>query len=352
MENPAYQKCEKTLTIGVMVTMKWKGFLLVIGFFLLAGCSTIEPRIDPTPTNSVASQATATTRTVTVTITALSPTDTETPSPEPTATDTAVPTLTDTPEPTVEAAASSAGDSAIVADHTVLNQFEQIPDEFIEAAASMRLLFRGSSIAHNINMGLDCLEGNFNGRRPNYCSDFTNVKYDRANWVFPVRGNPGWIQKVDDFIELVNQNAEQYEVFIFLVDYADGIDNATYPKISDPDNFQTRFVEPLEALEEQHPDKIIVWTTMSMARTGFDNATQFNRMLREYAAQNGKILFDLGDIESHSPEGEAQFDEQGREVLYAGYTDEARAGHLNEAGRERIARALWWFMARISGWEG
>ena len=167
-----------------------------------------------------------------------------------------------------------------------------------------------------------------------------------------MRGNPGWIDKVNDFVDLVNQNADQYDVFMFLVDYADGIDNASYPKISDPDNFQTLFVDKIEALQAEHPDKLIIWTTMSMARTGFDNETSFNQMLRAYAAEHNKILFDLADIESHSPDGQPQTDGQGREILYSGYTNEAQSGHLNEVGQERVARSLWWFMARLAGWEG
>lgn len=241
---------------------------------------------------------------------------------------------------------------ALTADHSAPGQFDQIPDEYIQKAAELRLMFRGSSIAHNIDMGLDCLEGNFSDRRPNYCSDFFSLKYDRSNWEFLIRGNPGWIQKVDDFVQLVDQNADSYDVFIFLVDYADGIDESTYPKISDSENFQTRFVDKLEALQARHPDKIIVWTTMSMARTGFENGTAFNQMLRAYAAEHNKTLFDLADIESHSPQGEAELDAQNREVLFSGYTDESRAGHLNEIGRERVSRSLWWFMARLAGWEG
>jgi hypothetical protein len=270
----------------------------------------------------------------------------------PTETPTSISMPTNTQAAATNAPATSELGLSVTADHTAPDQFEQIPDEYIQKAAGLRLMFRGSSIAHNINMGLDCLDGDFGSRRPNYCSDFYDLKYDRSNWDFPVRGNPGWIQKVDDFIQLVNQNADSYDVFIFLVDYADGIDNATYPKISDPENFQTRFVDKIEALQAQHPDKIIVWTTMSMARTGFDNETAFNQMLRDYAIEHNKVLFDLADIESHSPDGTAEFDAQNREILYSGYTDEAQAGHLNATGRERVARSLWWFMARLAGWDG
>lgn len=331
--------------------MDRKAWLLAAVLIFLAACAP-----------AVSTQIPAPSETTVVTTVVGSPTkaveiSTSTPQPPPTtAPPTETPTTTSTPT-LIPITATNPTDAnalspALAADHMAPAQFEQIPDEYIRKAAELRLMFRGSSIAHNIDMGLDCLEGNFGSRRPNYCSDFYNLKFDRSNWNFLLRGNPGWIQKVDDFIQLVNQNADSYDVFIFLVDYADGIDNSTYPKISDPDNFQTRFVDKIEALQAQYPDKIIVWTTMSMARTGFDNETAFNQMLRNYVGENNKILFDLADIESHSPDGVAEFDEQNREILYSGYTDEAQAGHLNEVGRERVARSLWWFMARLAGWDG
>lgn len=341
---------------GEKIPMRWKFYLFAVGLIFLSSCTPAFTPEAASPTIApVAEEATATSVSR-ETATDAPPTPMSSPTPSPSATISVSPTATNTStllptlEPTESATNEATKQNSFVADHTVLQEFDEIPDEYLRQAAELRLIFRGSSIAHNINMGLDCLQGDFGGRRPNYCSDFFNSIYDRSNWDFPTRGNPGWIQKVDDFVSIVNENAEEYDVFIFLVDYADGIDDATYPKISDPENFQTRFVEKIEALEEEYPDKMIVWTTMSMARTGFDNATAFNEMLRTYAQENGKILFDLADIESHSPEGEPQFDDLGREVLYSGYTDEARAGHLNEAGRERVGRALWWFMARLAGW--
>jgi hypothetical protein len=359
LEYRAYYSFYKTLTIGVLAEMFRKILPIVVLLIFSAACAPAGSTSRQTQTSTPILWTPEVAAPITPSATVPSPSATHTSSPvsspttaaaTETATVAASPTsdATQTEEPTL----NSENGPAITADHTVLDQFDQIPDDYIRQAASLRLMFRGSSIAHNINMGLDCLEGNFPNRRPNSCSDFYNLKYDRSNWDFPVRGNPGWIDKVNDFVDLVNQNADQYDVFMFLVDYADGIDNASYPKISDPDNFQTLFVDKIEALQAEHPDKLIIWTTMSMARTGFDNETSFNQMLRAYAAEHNKILFDLADIESHSPDGQPQTDGQGREILYSGYTNEAQSGHLNEVGQERVARSLWWFMARLAGWEG
>lgn len=237
-------------------------------------------------------------------------------------------------------------------DHQAVAGFEQIPEAALATATQIRFLLRHASIGENISRGLDCLWGNYPERRPNHCGEFYDLKYDRSRWVFQPRGNPGWIDKVNDFITETEAQVAHFDVFSFAFDYADGLDDSTYPPISDPENFQARFVDKVEALEAVHPDKVFVWWTMSLARQSFDNQQQFNQLVREYAQTHNKILFDIADIETHSPEGVKLTDAAGREVLYADYTDEEVAGHLNTAGRERLAKALWYLMARLGGWPG
>ncbi len=255
-------------------------------------------------------------------------------------------TAVDTATPRPEAS------DAIIIDQAAVAAFDQLPDEWIAAAAQIRYLHRASSIGFIINQMLDCLQGDTGARRPNYCGEVVDTKYDRSNWDFQERPNPGWIAKVEDFIDQTNLQHDSFDAFGFLVDYVDGQDGIGYPVISDPDNFRTRYVEPLEALEAAYPDKTFVWWTMSLARTGFENEQEFNEILRAYARSHGKILFDIAAIESHSPEGVKTVDANGREVMYPRYTDEDVAGHPNTEGSQRLAKAVWVLMATLAGWPG
>lgn len=277
----------------------------------------------------------------------------------PTATSTYIPATSTTQPPTpthnptgtaTPPAVQAADENHIAIDHTDVARFELLSAEAVAAAASLRAMHRASSIGENITRGLDCLWGQFPDRssRPNFCSAAFDSKYDRSNWFFSLRGNPGWIDKVNDFADQVNTLADDYDVLSFAVDYVDGQDIGTYPVISDPANFETEYVAKLEALEAAYPNKTFVWWTMSLAREGFANEQRFNEMLRIYAQAHEKILFDLADIETHSPDGVRTVNEQGMDVLYAGYTDEERSGHLNSAGRERLARAYWVLLATLA----
>lgn len=326
--------------------------LLLLSLIIIVGCTaplstatvtqdTVIPKLIPSATqvsiNSPTSTSTTTAAPTSIT------TEPNLPSETPTAEAivTLLPTQVD----------KGPSDGPIYADHDIVDQFDQIPDTAIEAAANLRLLFRHASVGENIKFGLSCIWGNFPDRRPSACGDFFEHKYDPSKWVFEARGNPGWVRKIDDFIQQTNQRSDDFDVVGFAIDYVDGLDTERSP-ISSIENFNERYIKRLEALEAAHPDKIFIWWTMSLARIGQKNTQDFNSMVRSYAISNHKILFDIADIESHDPKGNPSLNEDGYEVIYDGYTDEKVSGHLNKLGQERVARAFWWLMARISGWDG
>lgn len=259
---------------------------------------------------------------------------------------------------------------ALVIDHRSIEMFDRIPEEYIQAAAGLRLLFRHASVGYNINEGLDCLM-NKTQPRPFFCDAgiapdqiVYDSKYDRSNWVFefhapPPGINPGWWDKLNLFVERVEnpQPGEEYDVYGFKFGYVDGIQGSaiddeffltqaggTYPNIS-----------VLEALEARHPDKIFVYWTMGLARiVGTPDSQSFNQQMRQYALEHGKVLMDIADIESHTPDGAACFASADTEleVICQDYTTEKEGGHLNALGSLRMAKAMWVLMARLAGWDG
>lgn len=78
-----------------------------------------------------------------------------------------------------------------------------------------------------------------------------------------------------------------------------------------------------------------------------------NEQIRQYCRENNKVLFDFADID-------AWYDNEQATGTYDGNTfphehphyniDEA--GHTSYENCENKAKAFWWMMARLSGWEG
>ena len=211
---------------------------------------------------------------------------------------------------------------AIVAGHTATD-LGSIPSSAIAAAANLRLLVRRASVGGNISDGLDTLHGQ-------------DAKYDRSRWDFQDRGNPGWQAKVDDFVTQTALQASGFDVLTMKFCFID------------PDASFTTYRDALLGLEGSHPTKRFVWWTMPIETSGNTARQAFNDQVRAYALANGKLLFDIADIECHDVAGVKLTDASGREIMRPEWTSDG--GHLSSAGAVRVASAVWWLMARIGGW--
>jgi hypothetical protein len=293
-----------------------------------------------------------------------SPTPSETPSPTsptPTGTTTATATATETSTPP-----PVTGDGILV-NHTSLALFDQIPVEYIQAASAIHLLFRHASVGANISNGLDCLMNKVQPR-PSFCDRnlpeediFYDPIYNRDNWHFEIHNppsglNPGWERKVTLFIERVDGlgGAEDYDVVSYKFGYVDGVAGTTIDDYfyNDDPNDNHPGITDLEALEARHPDKLVVYWTMGLARLSSADSDNLNTQARTYAAANDKPLMDIAAIESHLPDGTPCYDNQnqGHEAICDEYTEELNGGHLNALGMQRMAKAYWVLVAQIAGW--
>ena len=211
---------------------------------------------------------------------------------------------------------------AIIANHTTLN-VDKISDDAINEARSITMSLDHASVGVNIKNGMEDLKA-------------IDAKwYDYPNWDWHNRGNPGWKEKVDQFVAWVADHENDYEVFQMKYCYIDTAAQWTY------------YRDAMLALEATYPGKIFIWWTMPVKAAGYANRDAFNTQVRNFCAANGKPLYDIADIESHDPSG-IPISEGGYEAMYSGYSDDG--GHLNETGRLRAAKAMWWLMARLAGW--
>jgi hypothetical protein len=290
-------------------------------------------------------------------------------------------------------------------DHTSVALFDQIPPEYLEAARNTPMLFSDRSVGQNINEALDCLTADGWAQSPASCRrdyidadwntklftqadldanqvpsrilfDADPVIYDRSNWTFEYRQGE-WSPLTQDFIEslgpqyLPTKQILGYQFSYLNVTPGGDIAHPTNGFFADVPNRYD--VHDLEAFMGANPDKVFVLWTTSLARgIGTQEATTFNDAMRAYAAQAGRILFDVADIESHTDTGVPCYDNRDG-VEYCGtndcenypddgvalpaicqdYTTEIDGGHLGSvsAGKILIAKAFWVLMARAAGWQ-
>jgi hypothetical protein len=254
----------------------------------------------------------------------------------------------------------------IVADHSVIAQFDQIPRTAIAAAASMQTLFMHASTGGIIDgSGLGCLaglQGDPNYGYPPDCVTYAANRaangwpwYDKSHWSWDYWPTPeaDAIAKMDQFVDVVHARAGSYQVIGMKYGYVDGWNQ-------DVNVQQNYYISKMLALEAQYPGKIFIWTTSVLwanpgtaCNASFNSCQEiadFNQQVRAYALAHNKPLYDMADIESHDPNGNPCI-VQGYEGMCADWY-EVGGGHPSIVGAIRLAKGFWWLMARISGWNG
>ena len=120
------------------------------------------------------------------------------------------------------------------------------------------------------------------------------------------------------------------------------------------------YLASMETLEAEYPDVTFVYMTDtcdSSGDTGYNRWLR-NEQIRQYCIDNNKVLFDFGELETWAADGTEQnmyyHSASGQYIPYwhndwrsdPFYSD----GHINEAACTMKAKAMWWLLARIAGW--
>ncbi len=102
---------------------------------------------------------------------------------------------------------------------------------------------------------------------------------------------------IQNFPSYANQDIVSYQHNYLHVAQGSNIANVYF----DP-NYNGTNIYDLVALEARYPNKTFIYWTTSLARTiGSAESQSFNDQMRTWAAQNGKILIDIADIEVMLP---------------------------------------------------
>lgn len=133
-----------------------------------------------------------------------------------------------------------------------------------------------------------------------------------------------------------------------------------------------KYINPMVQLEADYPNVKFVYMTGHLNYWEKENTNARNQQLRDFCQENGKILFDFADIESHDPDGNYYphandncdyYNESG--TLLGNWATEWQDSHTegvdwfecSSAHSEPLnanmkAYAAWHLWARLAGWNG
>jgi hypothetical protein len=165
-------------------------------------------------------------------------------------------------------------------------------------------------------------------------------------------GNGSFISQPRNYpIELPNVTVDHVSTMVQVPSGGHPGDNSIMvPRLSDRDPRVAigTYGDTMATLEKTHASIAFVYGTVPLAAKGNWQRNAYNQAVRALSADRGRPLFDAAAILSRRPDGSVATDEQG-ERLAPEYIDAATGG-IGKLGRERLARAWWWTMARMKGW--
>ena len=264
---------------------------------------------------------------------------------------------------------STGQEISIISDHTSASSYNNIPDFWIEEVKGMVLHHTGESHGIQVPHGLETLEiedSTFSvvvstegipsetdalkvtrGQRNIAGSWFYLIGVD---WYWLGEAGKDWTRRTLDY-----HTGNGDTVHASLHTWCWHLRDWSEYQVAD-------YLSSMETLEAEYPEVTFIYMTDTCDTTGDTGYNRWlrNEQIRQYCIEKDKVLFDFADLEAWSADGTEQstyFHEgSGLNIPYwhedwsTGQQNEF--GHINEAGTVMKAKAMWWLLARIAGWDG
>ena len=267
----------------------------------------------------------------------------------------------------------------IVADHTIVDQYDDIPQYYIDKVKKMLLIYAGESHSEGIGEGLKLLEAanskyqvNVTTSGPPESYTTTHLREDRVtygdlnypwNWVRNY-GEEDWYKtataktRTKDGITYCNGNGYIIAAMGFGWCW-DGEET----ELDMPDYLRATQEYIDYCLEKSYPTQIFFTTGpvdnenyTAIGETGYHKYLAYEA-IRDYVDLNPtRVLFDYADILSYdTPNGSpntTSWNGHTFPIITATNEGDGSIAHIGSEGVLKLAKAMWWMLARIAGWDG
>lgn len=274
--------------------------------------------------------------------------------------------------------------NALIVDHNAVQEFELIPEYWLNEAKKLAIHYGHTSHGSQIIAGLNYLEeyvdsekysvtvGPRNsGRTPDLPAEESPpalLIWEEGLWPDTADGHLGyWLGE-----EAINGTKNVLNSGLFDVS---GWSWCGQVALNDWPYIQ-QYLDAMSYLEEQFPEVTFFYMTGHRVSDGpgdnYQRLMNNNEGITNYCIENNKILFDFADIESWDLDGNYHEEEDSTGVWCEDWLDEHPEEYpglppRSESGCGVIcetcahthglnciikAKAFWWMLARIAGWEG
>ncbi len=266
---------------------------------------------------------------------------------------------------------SAVAADAIIADHRAFRNFDTILPYWLEKAKELTLHYahtsHGSQIVDGIKL-LETLDSQYSvAIRTSSTEGLPAIETPPALRIYD--GNPGdtYIEP-DDYWD-GDAGLNRTRAVAATGKYYYSMWSWCGQQSSNSVATTQRYLDNLNQLETEFPTMRFIYMTGHTDGSGENGKlNQRNNQVRQYCRDNGKVLFDFADIESYDPDGNYYLDKGTNDNCdYSGgnwatqwcaanlgspLCRSCSCAHSQPLNCNMKARAFWWMMARLAGWDG
>jgi len=277
-----------------------------------------------------------------------------------------------------EYAGGGGDDFYLIADHTIVDDYEDIPTYYINEVKKMWLSYAGQSHSEAIRDGLDALEALDSRFQVNVTESGTPEAYttshlraSRATWG-SFYSSTGWtynystyswfvqslgISRTKAGISYCDNNSLTLGAIGFGWCWDSEIDSE-----SEFGSYISATKQYYEYVEDEEINTAILFTTGTVdggedtyGETGWYKHLGYEQIRDSVENGQSRYLFDYADILCYNNSDQVNTTTwNGHEypIIHNDNYGGDYTGHIGMVGALRLAKAMWWLLARIAGWDG